>query len=148
MDCRCGVCHARDLLAQARKEKPAEKHANVHVQNIPADWSDEIVVDLLATCGTVESCKIFREVERTGAKNPYGFVKFATVDEARRAIDKFNHYVRQFVRQFYSLCPDAHFFVGRPRPTPNFCLLYSFGDGDDDGTFPEVPFPFSATHHM
>ena len=22
------------------------------------------------------------------------------------------------------------------------------GDGDDDGTFPEVPFSFSATHHM
>lgn len=72
------------------KGRPSSRrHANLYVKNI-SDRVDELTLrKVFETCGEVSSCCVIRDVS-TNKSRGFGFVKFAEVEIAELAIEKFN----------------------------------------------------------
>lgn len=72
------------------KGRPSSRrHANLYVKNI-SDRVDELTLrKVFETCGAVSSCCVIRDVS-TNKSRGFGFVKFAEVEVAELAIEKFN----------------------------------------------------------
>jgi len=67
----------------------SRRHANLYVKNI-SDRVDELTLrKVFETCGEVSSCCVIRDVS-TNKSRGFGFVKFAEVEVAELAIEKFN----------------------------------------------------------
>ena len=59
----------------------------LYVGNLPYTAGEQDVEQLFASCGTVESVKIMRDMA-TGRARGFGFVEMGTDEEAQRAIEQ------------------------------------------------------------
>jgi RNA recognition motif-containing protein len=59
----------------------------LYVGNLPYSTGEQDLEQLFASCGTVESVKIMRDMA-TGRARGFGFVEMGTDEEAQRAIDQ------------------------------------------------------------
>lgn len=75
--------------SSGKERSSSRRHANLYVKNI-SDRVDELTLrKLFETCGAVSSCCVIRDVS-TNKSRGFGFVKFAEVEIAELAIEKFN----------------------------------------------------------
>ena len=61
----------------------------LYVGNLPFTTTDQILGDIFAEMGTVESAKVITDRE-TGRSKGFGFVEMSTDEEAQAAINRFN----------------------------------------------------------
>jgi RNA recognition motif-containing protein len=61
----------------------------LYIGNLPFSATEQVLSDLFAQCGTVESTKIVTDRE-TGRSKGFGFVEMSTEEEAQGAISKLN----------------------------------------------------------
>lgn len=61
----------------------------LYVGNLPFSATDQVLGDIFAQCGTVESSKIITDRD-TGRSKGFGFVEMSSEAEAQDAINKFN----------------------------------------------------------
>lgn len=59
------------------------------VGNLSFSVTDQILSELFAECGAVESAKVIFDRD-SGRSKGFGFVEFATPEEAQKAISKYN----------------------------------------------------------
>lgn len=69
-------------------DAPMDTHSNVYVKNLPPEVDDQTLLTLFQSYGAVESCKVMQS--RTPQSRNFGFVKFASIEEARLAIEQMN----------------------------------------------------------
>eukprot|EP00049_Salpingoeca_infusionum_P017193 m.352084 g.352084 ORF g.352084 m.352084 type:complete len:588 (+) comp16433_c0_seq1:279-2042(+) len=77
--------------ARARELKNRAAHSaktNVYVKNLPLSMDDEKLKEMFAKYGTITSAKVARDA-KGGAKG-FGFVNFASAEEATKAITSMN----------------------------------------------------------
>ena len=63
----------------------------LYVGNLPYSAGEQDLEQLFASCGTVESVKIMRDMA-TGRARGFGFVEMASDEEAQRAISELNEF--------------------------------------------------------
>ena len=61
----------------------------LYVGNLPFSATDQILSEIFAQCGTVESAKVITDRD-TGRSKGFGFIEMSTEAEAANAISKFN----------------------------------------------------------
>ncbi|KAK4051148.1 g-strand binding protein [Microbotryomycetes sp. JL201] len=109
---------------------PVAPSTQIYVRNLPWSTSDEDLVELFQTTGTVEHAEIVFE---GGRSKGAGIVQFATVEEAETAIAKFQSYSyggRPLLLEF-----NRHFknFGGAPADAPTGPRAQQQQQGVDDG---------------
>eukprot|EP00889_Picochlorum_renovo_P002782 jgi/Picre1/29812/NNA_005194.t1 len=68
------------------------KHPNVFVRGVPLAWSEEEMITLFETCGTLTSLRLVRH-NVTKVSLGYGFVRYGCLEDAQRAVDLLNGHV-------------------------------------------------------
>jgi RNA recognition motif-containing protein len=63
----------------------------LYVGNLPYDTGEQDLQALFGDAGTVESVNVMRDMA-TGRARGFAFVVMASVEDAQKAIDKFNDY--------------------------------------------------------
>src|SRR3989344_2320196 len=84
------VCvHSAPVLFSGSRPLGGSMGKKLYVGNLPYSATDEILADVFAPFGTVESAKIIMDRD-TGRSKGFGFVEMSSDEEAQVAIEKMN----------------------------------------------------------
>lgn len=85
----CVDIHENSTELKPPAETSEEPHPNLFVRGLPFDWSEQDLVTLFGTYGTLTSVRLVRHNTKKSSLG-YGFVRYERVEDAAKAIHALN----------------------------------------------------------